>query len=100
MDVKIHSVHFNSDEKLVNLINEKCLKMENFNDTITSIDVYLKLENVSDHIKDKTVEIKANVLKDQIFTKSTTKTFEESFSNALSSMVTQLKKKKELLKHC
>jgi ribosome-associated translation inhibitor RaiA len=46
MELNIHSVHFNSDKKLTSLINEKCLKMQNFNDTITSVDVYLKLDSL------------------------------------------------------
>lgn len=98
MELNIHSVHFNSDKKLISLINEKCLKMQNFNDTITSVDVYLKLENGHDHIHDKTVEIKTNILKSQIFTKSTSKTFEKAFSDAMLATVSKLKKKKEILK--
>ena len=62
MELKIHSVHFESDQKLIEMINERCLKMQNFNDTITSVDVYLKLENGHDHIHDKVVEIKTNIL--------------------------------------
>lgn len=98
MELKIHSVHFESDQKLIEMINERCLKMQNFNDTITSVDVYLKLENGHDHIHDKVVEIKTNILKNQIFAKGISKTFEKSFSDAMIATISQLKKKKELLK--
>ncbi len=94
----VHAIHFDADEKLVSLIKEKSEKLHHFNDTITSIDVYLKLESGSQHIKDKTVEIKINILKHQIFVKHTSKTFEESLKMSLESVVTKLKKEKELLK--
>jgi len=98
MSLNVHNVHFDADEKLVKLIEEKSKKLYNFNDTITSVDVYLKLENTSEFVKDKIVEIKINVLKDILFTKESSKTFEESFAMALDSSIKQLKKKKEILK--
>lgn len=98
MNLNVHNVHFDADEKLIKLIEEKSKKLYNFNDTITSIDVYLKLENTSEFVKDKIVEIKVNVLKSIIFVEETSKTFEESFSSALDSTIKQLKKKKEILK--
>jgi putative sigma-54 modulation protein len=98
MNLNIHPVHFTADEKLIILVKEKCEKLNHFNENIVSIDVYLKLENNSQQVKDKTVEIKLNVLHSQIFVKSTTKTFEESFSNALNSSISVLKKKKGIIK--
>lgn len=97
MNLKIHPIHFEADEKLINLIKEKTEKLKNFNDTITSVDVYLKLDG-SQVVKDKIVEIKVNILKSQIFVKEKTKTFEESLSIALDSATSQLRKKKEMLK--
>jgi len=97
-NLNVHSIHFNADEKLLSLIEKKSKKLYHFNDTITSIDVYLKLENNSSDIKGKIVEIKVNILKDTIFTEQMSKTFEESFSLALNSTIKQLKRKKEILK--
>lgn len=96
-NLNVHSVHFDADEKLIELIREKVKKLENFNNTITSIDVYLKLEG-SQPVKDKVVEIKINILKNQIFVKEKTKTFEESLSIALDAAISQLRRKKEILK--
>lgn len=98
MNLNLHTVHFSADEKLLTMIKEKCNKLQNFNDTITSVDVYLKLDNVGLAIKDKIVEIKVNILKNQIFIKETSKTFEESFSIAIDSTIAQLKRKNKLLK--
>lgn len=97
MNLNVHPVNFNSDDKLISLIEEKVKKLNIFNDTITSVDVYLKLEG-SHAVRDKVVEIKVNVLKNQIFVKEQTKTFEESLSIALDSAISQLRKKKEILK--
>lgn len=96
-NLNVHSVHFDADEKLIELIKEKVKKLENFNNTITSVDVYLKLEG-SQPVKDKVVEIKINILKNQIFVKEKTKTFEESLSIALDAAISQLRRKKEILK--
>jgi putative sigma-54 modulation protein len=95
MNLNVHAVHFTADEKLVDLVKSKSEKLNHFYDKITSVDVYLKLDNNSEHIKDKTVEIKVNALHDQIFTKETSKTFEESLSGAIDSTIAKLKKKKE-----
>lgn len=97
MNLNVHPVHFNADEKLIKLVKEKVEKLNIFNDTITSVDVYLKLDG-SQVVKDKIVEIKVNILKNQIFVKEKTKTFEESLSIALDSAISQLRKKKEMLK--
>lgn len=97
MNLNVHPVHFDVDEKLINLIKEKVEKLNSFNDTITSVDVYLKLDG-SQAIKDKIVEIKVNILKNQIFVKEKSKTFEESLSIALDSIIIQLRRKKEMLK--
>lgn len=97
MNLNVHPVHFKADEKLIKLVREKVEKLNIFNDTITSVDVYLKLDG-SQVVKDKIVEIKVNILKNQIFVKEKTKTFEESLSIALDSAISQLRKKKEMLK--
>jgi putative sigma-54 modulation protein len=95
MDVKIQTVHFNADEKLVELISKKVEKLNTFHDRITKVDVFLKLDNIVHTIKDKIVELRVHVPRHDFFVKASSKSFEESFENALTSMVNQLKRRKD-----
>jgi putative sigma-54 modulation protein len=95
MDVKIQTVHFNADEKLVELITKKVDKLNTFHDRITKVDVFLKLDNIVHTIKDKIVELRVHVPRHDFFVKASSKSFEESFENALTAMVNQLKRRKD-----
>lgn len=95
MDVKIQSVHFNSDEKLIDFVKKKLEKLATFHDRITKVDVFLKLDNVVHNLKDKIVELRVHVPRHDFFVKASSKSFEESFESAFLSLVTQLKRQKE-----
>jgi putative sigma-54 modulation protein len=95
MNVNIQSVHFDADRKLIEYVNRKLQKLENFSDRIIQVNVFLKLDNVVHLVKDKIAEIRVHIPRHNFFVKSTSKSFEESFDDALGSLVTQLKRKKE-----
>ena len=95
MNVNIQSVHFDADSKLIGYVKRKLEKLENFSDRIIRVNVFLKLDNVVHAIKDKIAEIRVHVPGHNFFVKSTSKSFEQSFDEALDSMVTQIKKNKE-----
>jgi len=94
MNVNIQTVHFVADNKLIDYINKKLQKLSNFNDRIVEVNVFLKLDNVVHAIKDKIAEIRVHIPRHRFFVKSTSKSFEGSFDDALDSMVTQIKKNK------
>ncbi len=95
MDVRIQTVHFNGDEKLIDLVRKKVEKLNTFHDRITKVDVFLKLDNIVHTLKDKIVELRVHVPKHDFFVKASSKSFEESFDNAYESIVNQLKRRKE-----
>jgi len=95
MDVKIQTVHFNGDEKLIELVRKKLEKLNTFHDRITKVDVFLKLDNIVHTLKDKIVELRVHVPKHDFFVKASSKSFEESFDNAFESIVNQLKRRKQ-----
>jgi len=95
MDVKIQTVHFNADGKLVEYVSKKVERLNTFHDRITKVDVFLKLDNIVHTIKDKIVELRVRVPRHDYFVKASSKSFEESFDNALESMINQLKRSKE-----
>lgn len=95
MTVKIQSVRFNADVKLIDYVQHKLPRLSTYHDRITGVDVFLKLDNVVHHIKDKVVEIRVQVPRHAFFVKTSSKSFEESFDDALDSIVNQIKRKKE-----
>ncbi|TDH28104.1 ribosome-associated translation inhibitor RaiA [Segetibacter sp. 3557_3] len=95
MNVKIQTVHFDADEKLIEYVNKKIDKLNIFHERITKVDVFLKLDNVVHTIKDKIAEIRVHVPRHDFFVKASSKSFEESFDSAIDSMVNQMKRKKE-----
>jgi putative sigma-54 modulation protein len=97
MNVNIQTVHFDADERLVDYVTKKLQKLPTFHDTILKVDVFLKLDNVVHNIKDKVAEIKVHVPKHEFFVKASSKSFEESFDDALDSIINQIKKRKEKL---
>lgn len=95
MNVNIQTVHFDADSKLVKHINQKVGKLNTFHDRIIKVDVFLKLDNVVHKIKDKIAEIRIQIPRHQLFVKSTSKSFEQSFDDAFESIVNQIKRKKQ-----
>ena len=97
MNINIQTVHFDADEKLLELVARKVQKLTTFHDRITKVDVFLKLDNLVHAIKDKVVEINIHIPKQDCFAKATSKSFEASFEHAIESITNQLKKRKEKL---
>lgn len=95
MNVKIQTVRFDADAKLIEYVKQRVQKLYNFHDRIMQVDVFLKLDNVVHNIKDKVAEIKVHVPRQQLFVKQTSKSFEQSFDDAMESLISQLKRKKE-----
>ena len=59
MQITIHSVRFDADQKLLNFINRKIEKLTQFDDELISSDVFLRIENATDK-SNKLVEVKIN----------------------------------------
>ena len=95
MNVHIQSLHFDADSKLVEYVNSKVEKLNQFHDRIIKVDVFLKLDNVVHTIKDKVAEIRVHVPKADFFVKASSKSFEASFDEAFEAIVNQIKRKKQ-----
>jgi putative sigma-54 modulation protein len=95
MNVNIQTVHFDADSKLIDYVKRKLEKLNNFNNRIIQVHVFLKLDNVVHAVKDKIAEIRVHIPRHNFFVKSTSKSFEESFDDALDSLIIQIKKNKE-----
>jgi len=94
MKINLTAVHFDADQKLVDYIERKTAKLEQFFDRITDAQVSLKLEN-SGQVRDKIVELKLMVPGDILVAKETSKTFEAATDAVVDNMKRQLNKHKE-----
>lgn len=95
MTLNIQTIRFDADSKLTDHIRKKVDKLSTYHDRIVKVEVFLKLDNVVHQIKDKVAEIKVRIPKNEIFVKSSSKSFQESFDTAFDSICTQIKRRKE-----
>ncbi len=98
MEVKINSVHFNADQKLVEFVTKKVNKLDTFFDSIINAEVILKVakpEAANNKVAELKVSIPAN---DYLFAKKQADTFEEATDLAIDAIKKQLGKYKEKLK--
>ncbi len=93
MKVNVQSVNFNVDQKLLNFIQERLDKLENFYDKIIYADVFLKVQQTSDK-ENKTSEVLLSIPGDEIMIKKTAKTFEEGIDSCERALQRQLIKRK------
>lgn len=98
MNVKIHSVKFDADSKLLTFIEEKVNKLEVFYDNILGAEVFLRLEKDTQERENKVVEIKLDVARNPLFSKKQCKTFEEATDLSVDALRRQLMKHKNKVK--
>ena len=94
MKLQIHSIRFDADDKLIDLIKKKLIKLETFYDRKIDGEVFLRIENDESRIN-KIIEIKLNIPGDQLFAKERARSFEIGADEATEALRRQIKKFKE-----
>jgi len=94
MNIQIHSIHFNADQKLIDFVLKKIDKLSRYNNRIIGGEVFLKLDK-SDSLNNKVVEIKLQVPGNDIFVKRQCQSFEEATDEVTETLRRQLQKRKE-----
>ena len=94
MKVKIQSLHFDADQKLIDHVEEKVSKLNHYYDAIITTNVVLKLEK-SKQTDNKVAEIKLHIPGNDLFAKRQCTTFEEATDTAVEALKKQIKKRKE-----
>ncbi len=97
MKVNTQSVNFNIDGDLVEFIQKRIDKLENYYDKVIRSDVYLKVENTSAK-ENKIVEVKVHVPGDEFIVKKQCRSFEEGVDVAAQSLERILIKRKEKIR--
>ena len=94
MQITIHSVRFDADQKLLNFINKKIEKLTQFDDELISSDVFLRVENATDK-SNKLVEVKINTGFNELFASKKCESFEKAVDRVQEILIRQVKKNKQ-----
>jgi len=93
MDVKVQSIHFDADKKLLDFIEQRVTRLTQFHDRIIGAEVFLRLEK--DHENgNKVAEIKLAVPGKDLFAKKQCKSFEEATDQVVEALRRQIRKAK------
>lgn len=94
MNVKIQSVKFDADKKLIEFIENKMAKLERFVDRTTGAEVILKIDKDPEQ-GNKVATIKVDVPTETLVAEHQSKSFEEAVDEAIDALKKQLEKHKE-----
>lgn len=96
MNIKIQSVKFDADQRLLDFTEAKLNKLERFIERVTLADVALKLDK--DHDRgNKVAVIKLEVPGEDLVAESRAKSFEEAVDLAIGALKKQIDKRKDKL---
>lgn len=93
MDIKVNSVNFTADQKLIAFVNEKVNKLQLFFDNIIVGEVFLRVDKDQEK-ENKLAEIKILLPGKELFAKKQCKTFEEATDLAVEALRRQVRKHK------
>lgn len=94
MGIKVQSIHFDADKKLVSFIEGRIGKLNQFFDNIVDTEVFLRLDK-ADNNENKVAEIKLAIPGKDLFAKKQCKSFEEATDEAVEALRRQIIKHKE-----
>lgn len=97
MDIRIQSLHFNADYRLLDYVQEKVDKLMHYYDQIIAGEVILKLDKSSD-LHNKIVHVKLQIPGNDIFVEERGRSFEEATDIAVDILARQIKKRKEKMR--
>lgn len=95
MQMQIHSIHFDADERLLEFVEHKIDKLNTFHDQIISCEVFMRVEK-SDDRDNKVAEVKIHVPGADFFAKRKAASFEAGIDEVVEAIRRQIRKQKTL----
>jgi ribosomal subunit interface protein len=92
MEIRVQSIKFNADQKLLDFIDKKFSRIEKFYDAVTGVDVALAL--LPDH-ENKCVKVQVAIPGRTIVVEKNAKTFEDAVVDCADILKEKLVKEKE-----
>ncbi len=97
MNIKIHSLRFDADKKLIDFVTQKVNKLSNLSDDIVNAEVIMKLDHDEER-ENKVTEIKVEYPGGPLFARKQSKTFEEATDMVVAALKRQIVKQKSKLR--
>ena len=97
MNIQIHSVKFDADQKLIDFVTQKINKLSQYSDDIVSAEVFLRL-NKDQEKENKLTEVKLEYPGGTLFAKKQSKSFEEATDLVADALKKQISRQKEKLR--
>lgn len=94
MKVNVQTPNFAADVSLIDFIEKKLSKLEQFYDRIIQANVFLKVQKTSEK-ENKSVEILLSIPGNELMVKKDARTFEQGTDEGVQALERQLKKYKE-----
>lgn len=91
MQIQIHSIHFDADQRLLDFVQAKLEKLLTFNNELQSCEVFLRVEK-SDSRDNKVVEVKAHIPGKDLFAKRKATSFEAAMDEVHEALRRQVMK--------
>jgi putative sigma-54 modulation protein len=97
MQIDIRSIHFKTDKKLDQFIEEKVQKLSQYYDGVIGSEVSLKVIN-GESALNKVTEIRLSIPGNDLYAKKQSKSFEEATDEACEALRRQLLKHKQKIR--
>lgn len=94
MKVNVQTPNFTAKDELLEFVQNRLSKLEQFYDKIVFADVFLKVQKTSEK-ENKIVEVLLSIPGDEVMVKKEAKTFEEAIDEVVKTLERQLKKRKQ-----
>jgi len=94
MQVQIQSIHFDADQRLLDFVENKLIKLSTFHDQVLSAEVYLRVEK-NDERENKVVDIKLHIPGADLFAKRRASSFEAAADEVAQALRRQLLKQRK-----
>jgi putative sigma-54 modulation protein len=94
MNIKIQTVHFDADQKLLDFTQKKVEKLMKFYDGIVSSEIIFRLDK-NHNEENKIAEIKLEIPGNDLFAKRQCKSFENAVDQVIDALKKQITKHKE-----
>ncbi|MBO5418694.1 MAG: HPF/RaiA family ribosome-associated protein [Bacteroidales bacterium] len=92
MEIRVQSIKFNADQKLLDFVEKKFSRVEKFYDAVTGIDVALSL--LPEH-ENKNVKVQVSIPGNTIVIERNARTFEDAIVDCADILKEKLVKEKE-----
>lgn len=93
MQIQIHSIHFDADQKLIDFCHKKMEKLSTVHEKITTTEIFLRLDKDTTN-ENKVAEIKMKVPGKELFASRQCKSFEEAVDLSVEALKNQMEKYK------